>query len=44
MFTLCSTCRSLRVIRFWNSDVLKHRDSVCFTILHACGGEAKGPG
>jgi very-short-patch-repair endonuclease len=26
-----------RVLRFWNSDVLKMRDSVLATILDACG-------
>ena len=36
----------LRVIRFWNSDVLTDRDAVCLTILEACGGEhpSMGPG
>jgi very-short-patch-repair endonuclease len=36
----------LRVIRFWNSDVLTNRDGVCLTILDACGGEhpSVGPG
>jgi adenine-specific DNA-methyltransferase len=29
----------LRVLRFWNSDVLTNRDGVCWTILEACGGE-----
>jgi len=29
----------LRVLRFWNSDVLTNRDGVCLTILEACGGE-----
>lgn len=29
----------LRVLRFWNSDVLTNRDGVCLTILRACGGE-----
>ncbi|HEX7885603.1 MAG TPA: DUF559 domain-containing protein [Phenylobacterium sp.] len=32
----------LRVIRFWNSDVLTNRDGVCATILDACGGERDG--
>ena len=32
----------LRVIRFWNSDVLTNRDGVCLTILDACGGEFPG--
>jgi adenine-specific DNA-methyltransferase len=36
----------LRVMRFWNSDVLTNRDGVCATILDACGGEhpSMGPG
>jgi very-short-patch-repair endonuclease len=29
----------LRVLRFWNHDVMANRDGVCDTILHACGGE-----
>jgi very-short-patch-repair endonuclease len=29
----------LRVLRFWNSDVLTNRDGVCLSILAACGGE-----
>jgi very-short-patch-repair endonuclease len=29
----------LRVLRFWNSDVLTNRDGVCQAILEACGGE-----
>lgn len=29
----------LRVIRFWNGEVLANRDGVCLTILRACGGE-----
>jgi very-short-patch-repair endonuclease len=29
----------LRVLRFWNSDVLTNRDGVCQAILDACGGE-----
>jgi very-short-patch-repair endonuclease len=32
----------LRVLRFWNSDVLQNRDGVCQTILEACGGERLG--
>jgi very-short-patch-repair endonuclease len=32
----------LRVLRFWNSDVLENRDGVCLTILEACGGERPG--
>jgi very-short-patch-repair endonuclease len=30
----------LRVIRFWNSQVLTNSDGVCLSILQACGGEA----
>jgi very-short-patch-repair endonuclease len=29
----------LRVVRFWNFEVLEDRDAVCTTILRACGGE-----
>jgi very-short-patch-repair endonuclease len=29
----------LRVLRFWNHDVLTNRDGVCLSILDACGGE-----
>jgi very-short-patch-repair endonuclease len=29
----------LRVLRFWNTDILTNRDGVCLTILDACGGE-----
>ena len=29
----------LRVIRFWNHEVLANRAGVCDAILHACGGE-----
>jgi very-short-patch-repair endonuclease len=32
----------LRVVRFWNSEVLTNRDGVCPTILEACGGERPG--
>ncbi|WP_293382965.1 DUF559 domain-containing protein [Phenylobacterium sp.] len=32
----------LRVLRFWNTDVLTNRDGVCCTILEACGGERPG--
>ena len=28
----------LRVLRFWNGEVLTNRDGVCLTILNACGG------
>ena len=34
----------LRVLRFWNSDVLTNRDGVCLTILGACGGERDAGG
>jgi very-short-patch-repair endonuclease len=30
----------LRVLRFWNSEVLENRHGVCLAILEACGGEA----
>ena len=30
----------LRVLRFWNSEVLTNRDGVCLSILDACGGDA----
>jgi very-short-patch-repair endonuclease len=33
----------LRVLRFWNAEVLTNRDGVCLTILDACGGEAPLP-
>ncbi|MBX3484322.1 endonuclease domain-containing protein [Phenylobacterium sp.] len=33
----------LRVIRFWNHQVLEGRSDVCDAILHACGGEAPPP-
>ena len=29
----------LRVLRFWNADVLISREGVCDAILDACGGE-----
>jgi very-short-patch-repair endonuclease len=29
----------LRVLRFWNSQVLENSDGVCVAILDACGGE-----
>jgi len=29
----------LRVLRFWNSDVMTNRDGVCLRILEACGGQ-----
>jgi very-short-patch-repair endonuclease len=35
--------KGLRVLRFWNSDVLTNRDGVCLTILDACGGERPSP-
>jgi very-short-patch-repair endonuclease len=36
----------LRVIRFWNPEVMTNLDGVCLTILRACGGEhpSMGPG
>lgn len=30
--------KGLRVLRFWNRDVLTNRDGVCLTILNACEG------
>lgn len=36
--------QGLRVLRFWNSEVLTNRAGVCLTILDACGGERAGPG
>jgi very-short-patch-repair endonuclease len=33
----------LRVLRFWNADVLTNRDGVCLAILEACGGERTDP-
>jgi very-short-patch-repair endonuclease len=35
--------QGLRVLRFWNTEVLTHRDGVCLTILDACGGERASP-
>jgi very-short-patch-repair endonuclease len=29
----------LRVLRFWNFEVLENRDGVCLVILEACGRE-----
>jgi len=37
--TACLERLGLRVLRFWNSDVLTNRDGVCLAILEACGGE-----
>jgi len=34
--------KGLKVLRFWNSDVLTNREGVCDTILDACGGERPG--
>ncbi|HXA38253.1 MAG TPA: DUF559 domain-containing protein [Phenylobacterium sp.] len=34
----------LRVLRFWNSEVLTNSDGVCWAILEACGGEQPGFG
>jgi very-short-patch-repair endonuclease len=28
--------QGLRVLRFWNSEVLANADGVCLTILNAC--------
>lgn len=33
----------LRVLRFWNSDVLTNLNGVCLAILDACGGERAPP-
>jgi very-short-patch-repair endonuclease len=33
----------LRVLRFWNHDVLTGRDGVCFAIREGCGGEREAP-
>ena len=33
----------LRVLRFWNPDVMTNSDGVCLAILEACGGERAGP-
>jgi len=30
--------KGLRVLRFWNREVLTNRDGVCLTILNACEG------
>lgn len=30
--------KGLRVLRFWNHDVLTNLDGVCLTILNACEG------
>ena len=37
--TACLEALGLRVIRFWNHEVLGDRDAVCTAILQACGGE-----
>jgi very-short-patch-repair endonuclease len=34
----------LKVLRFWNSQVVTNSDGVCWTILEACGGEQPGSG
>jgi very-short-patch-repair endonuclease len=34
--------QGLRVLRFWNADVLTNRDGVCLAILEACDGERDG--
>ena len=31
----------LRVLRFWNPEVLENMEGVCWTILSACGGERR---
>ncbi|MFC3071042.1 endonuclease domain-containing protein [Phenylobacterium soli] len=31
--------QGLKVLRFWNVQVLADRNAVCLTILHACGGD-----
>jgi len=33
--------QGLRVLRFWNTDVLTNGAGVCDTILQACGGERR---
>jgi very-short-patch-repair endonuclease len=30
--------KGLRVLRFWNHEILTNRDGVCLTILNACEG------
>jgi adenine-specific DNA-methyltransferase len=37
--TRCLETLGLRVLRFWNAEVLANCDGVCLTILQACGGE-----
>jgi very-short-patch-repair endonuclease len=32
----------LRVLRFWNPEVLTNLEGVCLTVLAACGGERGG--
>jgi adenine-specific DNA-methyltransferase len=32
--------QGLRVVRFWNHQVIENLTGVCDSILHACGGEA----
>lgn len=34
----------LRVLRFWNTEVMSNRDGVCVTILLACGGTRQSVG
>jgi very-short-patch-repair endonuclease len=42
--TLYLSRSGLRVLRFWNLEILTNRDGVCLTILDACGGERpEGP-
>ena len=31
--------QGLKVIRFWNTDVLTNRDGVCLAVLAACSGD-----
>jgi very-short-patch-repair endonuclease len=35
--------QGLRVLRFWNNEVLCDPDRVCATLLSACGGDRPGP-
>ena len=34
----------LRVLRFWNFEILTGSDDVCFAVLQACGGDVAGSG
>jgi very-short-patch-repair endonuclease len=40
--TAALNASGLRVLRFWNSEVLTNSDGVCWAILDACGGERPG--